>query len=576
MAAGIGEWRRGRIRMGLGAMVMVVFAWVGMAGAAKAGEQQPAQVAGVSAAEAMRLGEKIYRQGILPSGEPAQGMVRGDIPVDGTMFTCVSCHLRSGFGTSEGKVRTPPIDGLRLYSPVSAFRGMPMVGPTGYVAEDKDFRPAYTDATLAAAMETGVDPAGRQMNSTMPMYSLSKRDMDILVYYLKNLSVDVEPGVTETSLRFATVYSDEVPVADRESMLNSITNFVKNWRVPTPRMERTIRSVSHRKEGEARGLRTLELSVWELKGQPQTWEAQLEEYYKKEPVFAILGGISTREWTPIHRFCEGHKVPNLFPLTNFPVISTGDWYTLYLSKGLSQEAETAARYLHKQKKGAAPAVIQVFRDDLAGRTLSKAFQETWVALGNKAPEARVLKAGETWTANDLDKMNGASGPLTLVLWLQGEGFPDLTALAKKQNTVTVVASATQLGSALYTLPEAVRPLLSVTYPYSLPKESTGFRSQADPTLPEEKLPSVQRQPALKLYAVYQVLSAPLSKLRSFVHRDYFMELLETSPDLATTPVIYPRLSFGQGQRYAVKGCYMVALSAGSKPELIKKSDWVAY
>jgi hypothetical protein len=40
--------------------------------------------------------------------------------------------------------------------------------------------------------------------------------------------------------------------------------------------------------------------------------------------------------------------------------------------------------------------------------------------------------------------------------------------------------------------------------------------------------------------------------------------------------LYERLSFGPGQRYASKGCFIVQLTKGPKPELIRKSDWVAY
>ena len=39
---------------------------------------------------------------------------------------------------------------------------------------------------------------------------------------------------------------------------------------------------------------------------------------------------------------------------------------------------------------------------------------------------------------------------------------------------------------------------------------------------------------------------------------------------------YERISFGPGQRYASKGCYIVQLSKGDRPELVRKSDWVVH
>ena len=51
----------------------------------------------------------------------------------------------------------------------------------------------------------------------------------------------------------------------------------------------------------------------------------------------ILGRITTGEWKPIHEFCEKHHLPSIYPITDFPVISETDWFTLYFSKGLYQE-----------------------------------------------------------------------------------------------------------------------------------------------------------------------------------------------------------------------------------------------
>jgi hypothetical protein len=39
---------------------------------------------------------------------------------------------------------------------------------------------------------------------------------------------------------------------------------------------------------------------------------------------------------------------------------------------------------------------------------------------------------------------------------------------------------------------------------------------------------------------------------------------------------FERLSFGPGQRYMSKGCYIIQLASGSQPEMIRKSDWVIH
>ena len=187
-------------------------------------------VAGYPADEALKLGERMYREGILPSGESMQAMVMGDIPVDGRMFTCDDCHQRSGLGSLEGTVIAWPTNGKELYQPrrrTGAYRP-----PTGKREKEggrgtlpkyyqmEDVRPAYTDASLAYLLRRGIDSAGRKLDPIMPLFFLNKKNMDILIHYLKNLSVELSPGVDDTTLHFATVISAEVPEREKQAMLS--------------------------------------------------------------------------------------------------------------------------------------------------------------------------------------------------------------------------------------------------------------------------------------------------------------------------------------------------------------------
>ena len=145
---------------------------------------------------------------------------------------------------------------------------------------------------------------------SMPWYLLEAEDMAILIFYLKSLSSRFSPGVTDTSIRFATVVTEDADPRESAAMVATLEKFIayknnltKNYQRRTTARDRMMAlamSVSKELEG-----RSLTLSRWVLKGPPGTWRGQLEEYYRQEPVFALVGGIATGEWQPIHRVQRG-------------------------------------------------------------------------------------------------------------------------------------------------------------------------------------------------------------------------------------------------------------------------------
>jgi len=528
----------------------------------------PEKVAGYPAEEALRLGEIMYRDGILPSGKPMKAIVQGDIEMDGTMSTCTNCHLRSGLGALEGGILSPPTNGVRLYAPLKDNRDIP--GSSMKRSMFKTARPAYTRETLAKAMLTGEAPGGLVLSETMPRYELNEDEMNILIFYLENLSAKHSPGITDEEIRFATILTDSTPAKDRDALLLPLNAFIRDeWNA-------RINKSSNRPGTQK--IRSLSLDVWELKGGPESWGEQLEQQYRKQPVFAVLGGIAPGKWEPVHSFCEKNRIPCILPLTDLPVVSDRDWYTLYFSKGYYQEGETAAKYL--SRVFALPSekrVVQVFRNNDPGKALSRGFADTWDKLGN-IPLINTPLADSEKTGPDFwKKLKSANPDAVLLIWLDPTDLDGIDVLATGSNKPsTIFASSSMLGGNYSALPDSIRDQVLLTYPTRLPSDSDYARTIAAGWMKINKIPDGNLPYTWKTYFMTRVLSRVLADMGNDAYRDYFLDIFDDGKDETNTSVLYPKLSFGPGQRYAAKGCYVVTISKGSAPKIVPQSEWVVY
>lgn len=531
----------------------------------------------------LKPGEKMYREGILPSGKPMQAVIKDDVHVDGTAFSCVSCHMRSGLGSMEGGVYTTPTNGRTLYqqrdlpgsgnnrlagmSMADKSKGIPMQQPPAA-------RPAYTDNTLAEVLWSGKDPAGRILDPVMPRYILPDKDMDILVSYLKNLSAEYSPGVDNYSINFATVIAEGVPADQVEAMMEPLESFVKS--ANKQQKDHEAQLVKLREIRREPTYRPVRLSRWLLKGPPESWRSQLEEYYRREPVFALVAGISPATWQPVHEFSEVNKIPCILPSTDFPVVSGSDWYTLYFSKGYHQEGSAAARYLKTQDRPALTRnIVQIFRNSPQGRSLAAGFEQELKEQGLPPAVPIQLKEGELLTQKRLQVLLDRHHPEAIALWGDAEDLKQAAAVPQiLDGSVKVMASGTYLGKGLWTVPDRARAATYITWPYRLPQDEERFARFFAPSGTEQKMSDELRIIRSRTYAALLVLTQALRDMKGNFYRDYLFDVVSMKPDVDFP--LYERLSFGPDQRYASKGCYVVQLSGGDKPELIKKSEWVIH
>jgi mono/diheme cytochrome c family protein len=454
---------------------------------------KPVAIALFFAGAAAAQGDTIYLEGRTAAGAPIEASRAGGAKLHGAEAACVNCHRRSGFGSSEGRSYIPPINGTGLFQPA-----LPGTG----VAAGKG-RPAYTEASLARALRTGVDPSGRRLDYLMPRYKLAREDIKGVETYLRGLSSALSPGVEANQLHFATVVAPGIEPAPMLDALASCFASQNAGRVPPKGRKRYAPSMRFEVRHQWR------LHVWTLHGEPQTWRAQLEREEQRQPVFAIVGGIGRGTWWPVQAFCEARGVPCLFPHVEAPPPTEPGFYSMYLSRGVLLEAALIAGEL-----ASAQHVVQVRRpdDDAAVRAsvaLAAELRKSGAAIETVSPEAFAPREDQP-----------------AVLWLRER---DLGRLPPGS---PVYLSATLAGKGV----ETKRASARVVSPYV--------------QIPED---AVRADGALACRA----LRAAMQDIGEHLHRDFLVERVEAQMERLGAPAPYARLSLGFGQRFAAKSGFVL-------------------
>jgi hypothetical protein len=510
-------------------------------------------------------GESIYRQGILPSGQPLIARREPDLAISGMDAACTNCHRRSGLGEIEGRIAIPPISGPYLFHPRAKDRDdldLPFVDG---MRADRD---PYTDATLARAIREGIGVEGRPLNYLMPHYALTEPDMAALIAYLKHLMPSKVPGVTESVLHFATIITPDADPVKRRGMLDVLDHFFadKNAfvRAGSPRMRS-----SHRMMFKAN--RRWQLHVWELTGPPESWEMQLRKDLEREPVFAVLSGLGGKNWAPVHRFCEQASLPCLFPNVDLPVVAERDFYSLYFSKGVLLEAELIAHQLTDAKNSAAAArVVQIFRANDIGESAAKSLREATAGAGLHIVDRRLSKTNdERQLATALQDV----GPHdALVLWLRPADIAFLAQVPVRASNVLASGVMGGLGAAPVAGPW--RSVIRLAYPFDLPEKR---RIRVDYPLgwfAIRKIPVVAEQVQADTYLACGLLSDTLNHVADSFMRDYLIERVEGMLEHRIVTGYYPRLALAPNERFASKGGYIVHFAQPTGAQLTADTDWL--
>jgi hypothetical protein len=452
------------------------------------------------------------------------------------------------------------------------------------------------------------------MNVVMAHYDLPEKDMTALVEYMKQLSTNWSPGVTDQRIRFATIVAPDVSGERRKVFLDMMRIGFTQHNGSSLQGKRHMVSAA---EMLLRTERKWDLDVWELQGEPDSWGAQLENFYRLQPVFAVISGLGGGTWQPVHDFCEGQRIPCWFPSVDLTSGNHGN-YSLYFSRGVALEADVLANHLRSGDDKTVRRVIQVFHDDVVGRGAAQALKAALQASGI-AVEDRMLAADEP-AGKLLGNLSAKAGATdALMLWLRQSDLAELSSVPPPVGPQVYFSAGLSNGE--HGFPASWKLVTRLIYPFEMPENRELNLAYTRHWLMSRKIPMVDEAMQSEVYFALTFLTDSLSDMLDNLYRDYLLERAENMigrreasraeeeardrPNLgyrgryasnrltganlpidqgqapipvaighSTSTTIYPALSLGPGQRYASRGAYIVRFEKPEGDRLIAESDWI--
>jgi hypothetical protein len=316
--------------------------------------------------------------------------------------------------------------------------------------------------------------------------------------------------------------------------------------------------------------RRWQLHVWQLEGSAETWEAQLEQHLRREPVFAVISGLGGSTWEPVHRFCEREAIPCLLPNVDLPVVAKDDFYPVYFSQGLLLEARLLATRLRPPPaaEGARARIVQVYRSDEIGVAAATALRE---ALPDAAFVDRKLqhKDGPSELARILNEVKPGD---TLVLWLRPADLATLPA--PRAGIAGIFVSGLMGGLERAPLPPGWRAQALITYPYALPEERSLRLNYPLGWFHLRGIPVVAERVQVDTYVACAILTEAVTSMLDEFVRDYLVERVEAMLDSRIVNGYYTRLGLAPGQHFASKGGYLVRFEGPTGARVAADGGWI--
>lgn len=507
-------------------------------------------------------GRRMYQEGIFPSGEFMSATIQGDIEVTGQQVICGACHRRSGMGSLEGQQVVPAVTGNLLFNPLQIPTSKPPAAPV--------LRPAYSRESLKLAIRSGIDANGQLLDPIMPRYPLDDESLDKLIDYLSTLSKTHSPGVDDKEIHFATIVSEDLDGVRKQALLDVMREYFKQKNVETRNESSRAKNAPWHKAWIFKPYRKWRLHIWELRGDRDTWASQLNEFYRNNPVFAVISGAVTGNWKPVHEFCNREQVPCLFPTTDLPVIANNDFYSLYMDRGMTLEGEGVAGHLVEEGLATGEVVQIYLENDEYAQTAANGLRSALVDNGGNVVDYKLHSPDEI-----AETISGIADRSVVAVWGDQKLLDRLLdSLTENQIPKRIYLSTTLFGEEAGSLSNSLVDRIYLIHPKELPTKLDRLIMRSTGWFKAKRIYSpTAKEVQANAYFALKAAGNALKHIRGYFYREYFIEKVENMIDNAPYTSVYPRISLAPGQRFVSKGYYIAKLSKDKNSKLEAVTDW---
>jgi ABC-type branched-subunit amino acid transport system substrate-binding protein len=308
-----------------------------------------------------RRGKALYLRGESPSGKEITAML-GDIDVPASTLNCAGCHGLRGEGKTEGGVTAGNLTWSNL------------IRPYGHTHPSGRKHSAFNDRLFTRALVQGIDPTGNELAVAMPRYEMSPEDISDLIAYLKRIETDRDPGLTETSIKVATILPKDGALADiGAAMKDVLTAYFANI-------------------NDQGGIynRRIELETIDAGANAAATAANTRKVVENGELFAIVGGLSAGADKELAAVTGETEIPYMGPATLLTQASAQNNRNLfYLLPGASQQARSLVNFAANKPELKKSAIAIVHAETelalaAAAAVEDQARQKGWTSVTRKA------------------------------------------------------------------------------------------------------------------------------------------------------------------------------------------------